>query len=133
MLSEVRRTKVAGPVRERVLPSEAFAPTRRTMTLAWQLGLLARMDQASAVSALSGLQRTHGNRAVQRALYSDQGQAPRSEALAHHAAGAGGSFSVHGQTDATFDGGTSKMLSQKTKKNTACLDCPEGQCVRVTG
>jgi hypothetical protein len=45
----------------------------------------------------------------------------------------GGAFSVHGQADATFDGGTGKMVNQKTKPSKSCTDCPEGECMRVTG
>ena len=40
---------------------------------------------------------------------------------------------MHGQTDATFDGGTGKMVNQKVAKSKACEDCAEGECVRVTG
>ena len=45
----------------------------------------------------------------------------------------GGAFSVHGTTDATFDGGTGKMLNQKATPSKTCTDCPEGQCMHVTG
>ena len=47
--------------------------------------------------------------------------------------GSGGAFSVHGETDATFDGGTGKVVNQKVKKSDKCEDCPEGECVKVTG
>ena len=45
----------------------------------------------------------------------------------------GGPFSVHGKTDATFDGGTGKMLNQKARPSKTCSDCPEGECMHVTG
>jgi hypothetical protein len=49
------------------------------------------------------------------------------------ASASGGAFSVHGQTDANFDGGTGKMLNQKARPSKTCIDCPEGQCMHVTG
>ena len=45
----------------------------------------------------------------------------------------GGAFSVHGQTDATFDGGTGKVAHQKATASKTCTDCPDGQCMHVTG
>jgi hypothetical protein len=49
------------------------------------------------------------------------------------ASASGGAFSVHGKTDATFDGGTGKMVNQKATPSKTCTDCPEGQCMHVTG
>ena len=40
---------------------------------------------------------------------------------------------MHGQTDANFDGGTGKMVNQKATPSKTCTDCPEGQCMHVTG
>jgi len=74
---------------------------------------------------LTTLQRAAGNAAVQGAL--EVNNAPS------NARGRGGAFSVHGQTDATFDGGTGKMVNQKVKKSDKCEDCPEGECVKVRG
>jgi len=45
----------------------------------------------------------------------------------------GGAFSVHGKTDGNFDGGTGKVLNQKATPSKSCTDCPEGQCMHVTG
>jgi hypothetical protein len=90
-------------------------------------------DGASRINLLSALQRTAGNLAVQRAigLY----EVPPIQVIKQpfHASAPGGSFSVHGVTDATFDGGTGKMVNQKVAKSKACEDCAEGECVRVTG
>jgi hypothetical protein len=74
------------------------------------------------------LQRVVGNAAVQRMLGSIE-VAGRPA----HVSAPGGAFSVHGQTDAMFDGGTGKMANQKVGKRKACEDCEEGQCMHVTG
>ena len=89
------------------------------------LATLSAGDSASRSHLLTTLQRVAGNAAVQGAL--EVNRAPS------NARGRGGAFSVHGETDATFDGGTGKMVNQKVKKSGKCEDCPEGECVKVTG
>ena len=86
------------------------------------MGALAGGDGATRVRVFSTLQGVFGNAALQRLLGAES-----------HASGFGGAFSVHGQADATFDGGTGKMLNQKARKSKACEDCAEGECVHVTG
>jgi hypothetical protein len=78
------------------------------------------------------LQHRFGNEAVQRALELPALQPIEVASRPSHATASGGAFSVHGQADATFDGGTGKMLNQKVQKSTACKDCPD-DCMRVTG
>lgn len=86
-----------------------------------------------SAAAILALQRTAGNAAVQHALGSGQLYpiAVRGEPAARSAGG--GAFSVHGQTDGNFDGGTGKMVNQRATPSKACTDCPEGQCMHVTG
>ncbi len=85
-------------------------------------------DGASRAHLLTTLQRVAGNSAVNGALVLEnlRAHATRSSAL-------GGSFSVHGVTDANFDGGTGKVVHQKVGKSKSCEDCEEGQCRHVTG
>jgi hypothetical protein len=90
-------------------------------------------DSACRADLLTALQRTAGNAAVRHALGTGNlrpiavyGERTSASALA-------GAFSVHGQADATFDGGTGKMVNQKATPSKTCTDCPEGQCMHVTG
>jgi len=89
---------------------------------------LSAADGACRANLLTILQRTAGNAAVQRMLGSIEVAGRPAKASAP-----GGAFSVHGQTDAVFDGGTGKMTNQKVGKSKACEDCEEGQCMHVTG
>jgi len=92
-----------------------------------------RADAIRGSATLIDFQMTAGNRAVQQALGTGQllPIAVRGEPSTLSAGG--GSFSVHGQTDGTFDGGTGKMVNQKARPSKSCTDCPEGECMHVTG
>jgi hypothetical protein len=79
------------------------------------------------------LQRAAGNAAVSRALGKGQFIPIPTLGSSSTSTAGGGAFTVHGQTDANFDGGTGKMVKQKTKPSKSCTDCPEGECMRVTG
>jgi hypothetical protein len=91
------------------------------------------VDSGGAERLIRALQSGFGNAAVQRALDLREMQPIQVVRRPTHASAPGGSFSVHGVTDATFDGGTGKMVNQKVAKSKACEDCAEGECVRVTG
>lgn len=96
-------------------------------------GRRTEQHQPNRVELLLRLQRTAGNAAVNRALGSGL-IAPITVAGDPSAISLpGGAFSVHGKTDAVFDGGTGKVLNQKATPSKTCTDCPEGQCMHVTG
>ena len=82
---------------------------------------LLRGDAASRASILLWLQATAGNRAAARAVASAAGN------------GAGASITLHGQTDAEYDGGTSAVVGQKVRRATGC-ECPADEpCLRAVG
>ena len=85
------------------------------------------------IELVMGLQSTAGNAAVQHALGALVVRPDSLRGKATRVTAGGGSFSVHGKTDATFDGGTGKMVNQKAAPSKTCTDCPEGQCTHVTG
>ena len=97
---------------------------------------------AAATGWLTHLQRCYGNSAVEtihqmqrhdeRASIAPHGQRDY-RSHASHAVAHGGPFSVHGQTDTNFDGGTGTMTKQQATRSQACVDCPDGKCLHVTG
>ena len=86
-----------------------------------------------ALAAVIAVQRTAGNAAVHHALGIGELLPVAVSGKPSRWSAGGGSFSVHGVTDANFDGGTGKMLNQKATPSKNCTDCPEGQCMHVTG
>ena len=85
------------------------------------------------VAAVLALQKTAGNAAIQHALGAGQLLPIAVRGQPSIRSAGAGLFSVHGQTDATFDGGTGKVVNQKVGKSKSCEDCEEGQCMHVTG
>ena len=79
------------------------------------------------------LQRTAGNAAVHHAFGTGLIEPITVYGDPSTLSSLGGAFSVHGQTDATFDGGTGKVAHQKATASKTCTDCPDGQCMHVTG
>jgi hypothetical protein len=74
-----------------------------------------------------------GNAAVHSALGAGLLQPVAVTGNRSTASSLGGTFSVHGKTDANFDGGTGKVLNQKATPSKTCPDCAEGECMHVTG
>lgn len=91
------------------------------------------MSVWSPAAAILSLQRTVGNAAVHHALGIGLIEPITVYGNSSTVSSPGGVFSVHGKTDATFDGGTGKMVNQKASPSKTCTDCPEGQCMHVTG
>ncbi len=85
------------------------------------------------MNLLTALQGTVGNVAVHQALGTCELRPIAVSGERTAVSAPGGPFSVHGQADATFDGGTGKMVNQKATKSKACTDCAEGECMHVTG
>lgn len=123
----------AGPRRSHVPPGAHSSGLRTDRAVSSFAVALSASDRAGRDSLLTALQSVAGNAAVHRVLgaglISPIVVAGEPRAVSANA----GAFSVHGKTDATFDGGTGKMVNQKATPSKACTDCPEGQCMHVTG
>jgi hypothetical protein len=85
------------------------------------------------VAAILALQRTAGNAAVHSTLGTGLIEPITVYGDPSTVSSLGGAFSVHGVTNANFDGGTGKVVNQKATPSKTCIDCPEGQCMHVTG
>lgn len=76
---------------------------------------------------MTDLQRTAGNAAVTQLLT----QPHRSGPVIHHG---GPSVSLHGDTTATFDGGTSKWTPKSMKRAKGCKECTDDDpCLHAVG
>jgi hypothetical protein len=76
---------------------------------------------------MTALQRTVGNAAATQMLTE-----PRRSAPVVHAGGP--SVSLHGDTTAEYDGGTSKWTPKSVKRAKTCTECPDDDpCVRAVG
>jgi hypothetical protein len=92
-----------------------------------------RLENPGPTTVIQLLQRSAGNAAVHRALGTGLIEPIAVYGDPSTVSSLGGAFSVHGKTDAVFDGGTGKVLNQKAAPSKTCTDCPEGQCMHVTG
>lgn len=50
-----------------------------------------------------------------------------------HVAGNGATVRLEGETEATFDGGSSQIVNQRVRRATGCENCEDDGCIRVTG
>jgi len=94
---------------------------------------LNKADWARRTNLLTALQRSAGNSAVHGALEVRPFQLLTVGNQPPTASAKGGAFTVHGETNANFDGGTGKVVNQKAAPSKTCTDCLEGQCMHVTG
>ena len=119
----VRRRRTGSPKRS---PTSVAASERAMPRLA--PAALALADRATRHGEVTALQRTAGNRAVVAALTGSR----QAEAIAS-GSGSGRSVSLHGRTDAAYDGGRSAVLGQRVRRGSDC-DCPDGEaCLQTTG
>lgn len=112
--------------------------------------LLRGGDHATVSAVLAGLQRSHGNVMVQRlvalAVQRDDGDGPVEQVVpAPPLTGQGdpGEFEVeggcdglvlHGQANASYNGGAWSVAGQRVTSTTPCDTCPPGtQCLHLTG
>lgn len=78
-------------------------------------------------SSVLELQRTAGNAAVAQILT----KPPQPSPIVHNG---GPSVSLHGDTTAAFDGGTSKWTPKSMKRAKSCTECPEDDpCLHAVG
>jgi hypothetical protein len=83
-------------------------------------------EVSSSANAVLALQRSAGNQAVVEFLTARPRTAPT--------VAGGGSVSLHGDTRATYDGGTSAWAPRSMRRSRACTDCPEDNpCVHAVG
>lgn len=141
----VRRVSEPGSGR-RVHRSRAGAAAGPVRDIA---ALASRGDAGTRARLLADLQSGCGNAAVQRLLeLSVQGQddgdfverpvpaAPlrgRGEPAEVEVEGGCDGLSLHGQTNATFNGGSWSVAGQKVTTSSACGDCGSQQCLHMTG
>ena len=118
--------KRPGSLAVRSIPSHAVPS--RTAVVPWRADLAEVMRHASLgtrANVLTALQRSVGNSAAQTLLTAGQ---PR------HTVHDGGNVTLHGDTTADYDGGTSRWTPRSIKRANSCTDCPEDNpCVHAVG
>ena len=89
--------------------------------------LLRRATPGVRAQLIADLQRSVGNAVAGQVLTAP----PRSEPTVH---GGGPTVTLHGDTTAAYDGGTSKWTPKSMKRAKGCTDCPEDNpCLHAVG